>query len=266
VLTAPPLTFSTTAVPRAHPAGPGVAEGRAYNQHLYLLSTGGQGVYQNNAFGTPFPVTGAYYRIHMTTSFPTSGRTCLFPDMTDQIGCLVDASPCSLGYAGRGAVVLNTNTAAVKINKQSPETACIQSSFFIYPLARKLYVNTVGGFGAVNGEELQLAGCMTDLAQPSHTPPTPAGIVTTAIVSSGFLTIPGFLNNGEPYCEDFNEMELCAAASNNNACLNLKPNFDNFPEFSTICGDGQVDAFEDCDDGTANGPPPAPCSSICRNN
>jgi len=90
--------------------------------------------------------------------------------------------------------------------------------------------------------------------------------VTTNIVAAGFLTIPQFLNNGLPFCEDFNEEALCGIAPNDNACDNLKPNFDDFPGFSTVCGDGLVDAFEDCDNGTLNGPPPATCSTSCRSN
>jgi hypothetical protein len=267
-LTAPPTPISGLGVPVANPRVPGVAEGRAYNQHLYL-QVGSAGSYQTNGFTTLLPMTGAYYRIHTAHSLnPATNRTCQFADATDQIGCLVEASPCSIGFAGRGAVspTANPNSGAIKLANQSPETACIQSSFFIYPMARKLYLNSVPGFANVTGQELQLAGCMTDLAQPSHNPPTPAGLVTTNIVAAGFLTIPAFMNNGLPYCEDFNEEILCGAALNNIACEDLKPNFDDFPQFSTICGDGLIDAFEDCDNGLLNGPPPASCSAICRSN
>lgn len=267
-LTAPSLAISSQAVPVANPRIPAIAEGRAYNQHLFM-QVGSAGAYQTNGFTTPLPMTGAFYRIHTSHSMNTAtNRTCQFADATDQIGCLVEASPCSLGYAGLGSISasINPNSDAIKLNKQSPVTACIQSSFFIYPFARKLYLNTVPGFAAVTGQELQLAGCMTDLAQPTHNPPTPAGLVTTNIVAAGFLTLPQFLNNGLPYCEDFNEEALCGIAPNGNACDNLKPNFDDFPGFSTVCGDGLVDAFEDCDNGTLNGPPPATCSTICRSN
>jgi hypothetical protein len=253
-------------LPVAHPQGCGIQEGRAYNQHLYV-QVGAGAAYQTNGFSTPLPLTGAYYRIHATRSLnPDTNRTCQFADMTDQIGCLVEASPCSIGYAGRGALSTNPNVAGIKLNKQSPETACIQSSFFIYPFARKLYVNSVQGFAAVNGQELQLAGCMTDLAQPGLSPPTPAGLVTSNIVAAGFLPIPLFVNNGTPFCEDFNEGILCNAPSDINACANPHDNFDTFPGFTTVCGDGQIDSFEDCDNGTLNGPPPATCSAICRFN
>jgi hypothetical protein len=61
---------------------------------------------------------------------------------------------------------------------------------------------------------------------------------------------------------------LCGTATypfNIDACLN-PTTLDNFPVFETVCGDGQTDSFEDCDNGTLNGPPPATCSTTCRNN
>ena len=43
-------------------------------------------------------------------------------------------------------------------------------------------------------------------------------------------------------------------------------NLDAFPDFDSVCGNGEVDSYEDCDDGTLNGPPPSPCSKTCRFN
>src|SRR5262249_9461407 len=131
--------------PLIHPVSPGVAEGRAFNQHLYLLQ-GSAGGYQTTNAGAF--MTGAYYRIHTTTAFPstapsftTPGVICQFPDMIDQIGCLVQASPCSIGYAGLGALAQNVNSDALKLNKQTPEDVCIKGNGsdiapFTYPLAR----------------------------------------------------------------------------------------------------------------------------------
>jgi hypothetical protein len=242
-----------------------VAEGRAYNQHLYVLQ-GTAGAYQVNGFTPGLPVTGAYYRIHTTKSLnPTTGRTCQFQDMTDQIGCLVEASPCSIGYAGRGALGPNPNVDAVKLNKQSPLDLCIQAQF-LYPLSRKLYLNTLIGFGNVETQELQLVGCETDLDQPNAAlGATPGGLVTANIAAAGFLPIFQFINNGLPFCEDFNEQLLCGAPVNNNACQDPTPNLDNFTGFSTVCGNGDIDSYEDCDNGLLNGTPGNPCSNTCRN-
>jgi hypothetical protein len=98
----------------------------------------------SNGFGTPLPVTGAYYRIHAVHSLSTivnpitgANRTCQFPSMVDQIGCLVEASPCSLGFSlvselGNIAQNNNVSTGSVNNNNQTPLPACIQSG--AYPL------------------------------------------------------------------------------------------------------------------------------------
>jgi hypothetical protein len=263
-LSAPATPISSVAVPVIHPVSPGIAEGRAYNQHLYV-QVGPAGTYQNNGFSTPFAVTGAYYRIHTSHSLqrvpvPSSvvPRTCQFADMTDQIGCLVDASPCSIGYAGLTAVVTNPTVSSLKINKQTPETLCIQGNGstvagFTYPFSRKLYLDTLKGFGNATAEEFQLAGCETDLAQTSG---TPAGLMTTGtsdVAAFGFLHIGSWYNNGEPFCEDYNETMICGASSfptNTNACASSTTNANlNFPSANTTCGNGIQEPYEDCDCG-----------------
>jgi hypothetical protein len=307
-LTAPAITVSAVAVPAVHPIGPGIAEGRAYNQHLYV-QVGSAGAYQLNGFAATgatsnLPVTGAYYRIHANHSLSTipnsitgANRTCQFPDMTDQIGCLVEASPCSLGYAGRGATAnagnLNNATQAININNQSPDVLCIQGDSslsppiagFTYPLSRKLYLNTIQGFANLFGDALQFAGCETDLAQNGPIP-TPASLVTTNSLSDltkfGFVNIAFSVNGGEPYCEDFNEQVICSQPGNVNACATAPTNFTSFPTFNTTCGDGNLDAYEDCDPSVGGVPAALPhvcapgdtncgcvggagvCSTICR--
>ncbi|MBV9948777.1 MAG: hypothetical protein JOZ69_18155 [Myxococcales bacterium] len=279
-------------VPLIDPKSQTQGDGREWNQHLYAQN-GGSAVYQTNAFAARnLPITGAFYRLHALRSMnPVTLRTCQLADMTDQIGCLVEASPCSLGYAGRGATNNvaqnnNTNTAAIKVFAQSPLDLCIQDNFR-YPLSRKLYLNSLAGLQTanVNGEELQFTGCETDLAQPNLPTPTPAGLMTNSgsatggVQHFGFIPLPNgvalpdggtlTVNNGEPYCEDFNEVALCGAAGpNSNACAtapanNLDPSTFNF---NTTCGDGVVQAYEDCDNGAANGPLPATCSTTCRFN
>src|SRR5262249_8846593 len=102
------------------------------------------------------------------------------------------------------------------------------------------------------------------------------------------------VNGGEPYCEDFNELMICApycddvrarfgesncaGGSLNNACAVGSLNF---PTFNTVCGNGIKDAYEDCDCRTTftGGAAPAPatvaacgatgnggtvCSTVCR--
>jgi hypothetical protein len=137
-LTAPALTLSTQAVPLANPRPPFIAEGRAYNQHLYKL-VGNAAAYQGNGFGPSppgLPMTGAFFRLHTNHSLnpastPSNLWTCQFPDMSDQTGCLVTANPCSLGLADV-STLSNLNTGAIKINHQSPLPACITTGQ--YPL------------------------------------------------------------------------------------------------------------------------------------
>jgi hypothetical protein len=138
-LTAPGITISSVPVPVVHPVSPTIAEGRAYNQHLYQ-QVGSAGAYQRNAFVAPgisgLPVTGAFFRLHTNHSLnvastPSHPMTCQFPNMSDQIGCLVNASPCSLGVADV-STLSNLGTGAIKINHQSPALACITGGQ--YPL------------------------------------------------------------------------------------------------------------------------------------
>lgn len=261
------LVLDTTPSPTTCPSAPGLAEGRQYNQHLYGPSgyiTNGYKVTGVGPGGAPngIPVTGAYYRIHTTSSLNAGGRTCQFPDMTDQIGCLVEASPCSLGIASQRALASNPNSGAVKVNGQSPVATCIQGDnatvpAFRYPLSRKLYFSTLLGFGAVTAQELQLAGCMTDLGQPAWGSaafplqvPTDPSLVTLDIAP--FFVIPPWVNGGHPYCEDFNENMLCGATTNSNACNTPHANFNAWvaPAATTTCGNGILEPFEECDCGT----------------
>jgi hypothetical protein len=280
-LTAPATTLRSQAVPIANPRAPFIAEGRAYNQHLYK-QIGNAAAYQLNGYNPGLPVAGAYYRIQTSHSMNPSSTTsapitCQFPDMTDQIGCLVNASPCSIGYAGRGAVVRNPAVDALKIDRQNPSQLCIQGSStvpgFAYPLSRKLYLNTLVGFSAVTGNELQLAGCETDLAQPSAPQgATPAGLVTTNAATMmptfGFVNV-GAAGGNEPYCEDFDENMLCspdavspAFPTNTNACATPPPSIGAFPGLNTVCGNGIQEAYEDCDCGTAQMAATAPASNV----
>jgi hypothetical protein len=132
---APANTASSIAVPIVNPRGPFIAEGRAYNQHLFKL-LGTAGAYQKNGFSTPLPMTGAFFRLHTNHSLnpasaPSNPMTCQFPTMSEQIGCLVTANPCSLGTADVSTLT-NLNTGAIKVNHQSPVAACIASGQ--YPL------------------------------------------------------------------------------------------------------------------------------------
>jgi hypothetical protein len=243
------------------------------------------------------PITGAYYRIHTSQSLLANGlgscattpgtAVCAQPNAEAQIGCLVQASPCSLGYGassaasglavaglsfGPGNALVNgkltatcTQGAGPLLVKAVPNApACVTS--LAYPLWRKIYWNASGGFG-----------------QP--------GAVNELPPQGGLLPLPSNVHGGTPYCEDLNELMQCAAP-NSGIIANVNACADNPPPLpgaagSTACGNGIVEPLEECDQGTAgfgaggqvaqlpnanpndpttwaNGYPGSACSMICR--
>ena len=92
-------------------------DGRAHNLHMYDGDTSSQVSYINETIqdGTPTGIsinfTGGMGRIHSkSTIWDTTANTfpnlpnigCQMRDATDQIACLTQADPCSVGFAGDG--------------------------------------------------------------------------------------------------------------------------------------------------------------------
>lgn len=146
-------------------------DGRAYN--LVLRQKGAKGVVTGGVLaGSPLtihrptnlttsadvPLIGSFYRIHSNRSLlntTTAGntpadKTCQKADATRQIGCLVQANPCSIGYAGGEASDENLGTVNLQVNGVTPGRdtfrALVNGGSPVYPLARKLYVNSLRGF------------------------------------------------------------------------------------------------------------------------
>jgi hypothetical protein len=156
----------------------------------------------------------SYYRIHSTTAGTnqvpnaTTGATglCQENDDTSQIGCLSDSDPCSVGYAGREAAKGYPGTGspatpqldavkALAVNGTPPYTPSTVNAdpdtalknlikpagtTPLYPLARRLYFNTIYGFGNLVGGEQELAQCYAN-----------NNIIGPAITGHGFVAIPG---------------------------------------------------------------------------
>jgi hypothetical protein len=242
-------------------------DGRIFNLTLMQATNATFGAPVNYAIpGTTFSVnfSGAFARIHeavpiwdtSVTATPPNlpGTTqpqqgCQMTDATDQIGCLVQADPCSVGYAGDGGRSWNTHeglslassgndalqlaglsATGTTIGGIYPTVADIQlaGAAASYPAWRKLYINSSKGFDAVDGTTVLTANTATsDLALAQW-------LANTANVAGagGVDTLTGFFSLGpnagagtlaagatdQPFCEDYNEALLCAASSNANGC------------------------------------------------
>jgi hypothetical protein len=124
-----------------------------------------------------------------------------------------------------------------------------------------LYFGTVAGFNTATGPELALAQCEAN-----------SGTINTALAFEKFVRLPSVgpnaVNGGAPFCEDFNEQLICPnTTSNVNGCATNGAV--GLPTVTTACGNGTVDAFEECDPNAARGAwscnqVSGSCSTTCR--
>jgi hypothetical protein len=182
------------------------------------------------------PIAGAFFRIHSTRSLglPPTGQAsnvcATFNTDTDQIGCLTLASPCSIGYAGRGAISNNPGAAAAAINGIPSTVDSIRALVLggsTYPMARKLYLNTIAGFENLHNSastaspnivagtdaEEEMLKCYATL--PFN------GVINIESSSFGFVKLPPHAGapSEQPLCEDFNGSSVCGDATNSDACI-----------------------------------------------
>ena len=208
-------------------------DGRVYNLTLRAPNGAVRTVQRPNpqALGVvTVPVAGAFYRIHTTRSLllppaHTTSTCSTQNDATDQIGCLTLASPCSIGYAGRGAVSNNPGTVSSKVNGIDNSVTTIQALVLggqTYPLARKLYLNSVQGFDILNGSDATKPGdAEEEMAKCYATLPF-NGTIDVQSSSLGFVSLPPSAGSTvKPLCEDYvgSTASLCADATNTDACL-----------------------------------------------
>jgi hypothetical protein len=258
----------------------GSPDGRHYNIQMrdgtVTEPSIGYAQYSIPSLGVTVDFAAGYNRIHQVeTNVGAANVACQMVDMTDQIGCLAQADPCSIGYAGDGSKLWfnHTNGASalggaaagvdsLRVAQTYGNAASVQKLGLAgeYQLARKLYFNSVVGFGSVAAStgDPQAADELT-LAKFEAVPANINGILT----SNGFfsLGVQSPAGSDTPFCEDFNEQLICGAASNANGCTG---NPTGIPTANTICGDGVQGAFEECDNGTANGSTGNNCSKTCR--
>jgi hypothetical protein len=219
------------------PTAPNNVDGRVYNLHAWIPAGGqsfmhasvpratGHALLGPPALGSAFMV-GAYYRLHYRHSNQQNQGGapvfCKEGSATEQMGCLVQASPCSIAVAGRpaGNVMENgvQNAAALKLNGLDPAPQCIRnliaSSFFpavgaIYPLARRLFLNTVKGFDQVTGDERKLALCYQNRS-----------LIDPFVQARGLITLSPTASERPAYCADFFDHAFCNNTPNVDACKN----------------------------------------------
>jgi ABC-type phosphate transport system substrate-binding protein len=237
-------------------------DGRVYNLVLRKPSGEIRTVLRNDPskVGTfQTPVAAAYYRIHTTRSLllpPNhTAKTCAVnDDATDQIGCLALASPCSIGYAGRGGVTTNPGTVAALVNGVAPTDTNIRALVLgttpVYPIARKLYLNTLQGFDILHDSSATVPGtdAEEEMAKCYATLPF-NGTINLQSPAIGFVNLPPATGSStpKPLCEDFNGSTVCSDASNTDACIGNDA-FAGGVIPSSICDNGLRDGAETATD------------------
>jgi hypothetical protein len=181
-------------------------DGRVYNLHVHKAT----GQLQLNGDG--LPVIGAWNRLHSTASITgAAGTFCAaLSDATDQIGCLVHASPCSIGFAGHSVDQI-AGADAFLVNGFAPTQANVEfqitgtnpgTAAGKYPLARKLYFNSLGGLKNATGAELGLAKCYADDSGAAGAFTGGGGMrgATGEVVAQGFFNTSGSVATCETMC------------------------------------------------------------------
>jgi ABC-type phosphate transport system substrate-binding protein len=240
-------------------------DGRVYNLHPHLNN--GQYItqaytYTGGIAGVPAtgarPVVGAFYRMHETRTAVTGfagcvgDNCCSLNDSTDQIGCLVGANPCSIGFAGENAnnqevatVADGTTTATPRtvfgasLNGIEPAKECVLANS--YPFSRFLWLSTMTGYrtGGVSGDELELAKCYSGNGLNN-------GLTIQQMVrNEGFQDIP-------VGCRSFNESDpACNDGGPTNSCTNNPAGVATLAAIGEACAANADCASNVCDPGTS---------------
>jgi hypothetical protein len=211
------------------PAGAGISDARVFN--LAPVNSVGNMATLLDSYANPnFPGVNQirrfarrYYGVHMVRSDSSQAPAtvtapCLLTTDTTQIGCLVKASPCSVGFAGREAAdsVAPFNNVALRLNNIQPTQQNIENLALggtpVYPLARKLWFNSFQdpliGFAIPNlstaEEALSLCMGLPPLCTTSADCTAPAtcnsatgrctsgnnAIVDAAVTGANFIPVP----------------------------------------------------------------------------
>lgn len=218
----------------------GTTDGRTYN----LFAHNSDGTYRLDGYNVPEDpsafasgddtdrtqryITRANYRIHTTlVSTGSTGTACQKADSTAQIGCLAQADPCSIGYAGREAATVNANVVALTVNAIAPTPANIAKLLgptdpTTYPISRKLFFNSLPGFQAVAGGELELAKCFGNSGSSSAGTGTNGAIKAKGFIPMDDPTVIPFNAGGKLLCQSAaNSICTTGGTGDNGSCANL---------------------------------------------
>lgn len=177
--------FDCIAAAAHRPVGsPSTLDARIYN--LWRRNSDGTVVtYQRPS------TTGAIQNRPMNHAhYLTRGWDCRFLDSTDQIGCFAKDDPCSIGYAGVGA--LETNPTGVKGLQLRSTTAPFENlspvieNFARYGLARYLWVCTRDEFANTGTQPANFVAAQQTLWNAIKDSDAK---VTGAVVDSGFFAV-----------------------------------------------------------------------------
>jgi hypothetical protein len=258
-------------------------DGRAFNLHLRDGSMVDASIqYVQETIPTASAIlaldfAGAFVRNHQVQTIPANLGGCQQSDATDQIGCFVHADRCSIGFAGDGGStwgerhpggVVASDNGAMLVNKVEPSAFTVSllgDGPDEYPLSRKLYLNSLIGFAhfSVTPDELALARFESN---PSVTPTS----INTILANDGFFSLGSSSLTGQdtPFCEDFNQTLVCGTPGNDNACFRSPAGIPGEPSSipsqatkSTVCGNGVVELFEECDPNAGRCADTSPCST-----
>jgi hypothetical protein len=247
------------------------------------------------------PCSVAYGSIDPTFSERANGACAYLASAVGGNLCTVAGSGYSGASCPAACLAVGTTSAAlvsesVRIDQDYPNAAAVLAlgkQANEYQIGRKLYFNSLVGFSAITGTTGD-PGALGELALAEFE--SNEANIGPLLASVGFFPLAGSQTAtgndaagvplsvfNQPFCEDFDEQTVCNPTSTTSALpanVNACPGNASAPiEYAaagsiaaatapptqgSICGDGNLDPFEECDNGLNNGTSGNACSVTCR--
>jgi hypothetical protein len=199
--------------------------------------------------------------------------------------------PCPAARLSVGTTTAAAVTESVRIDQVYPNASAVlalgSQTTREYQIGRKLYFNSLIGFDAI-ADTSKDPGATGELALAefegveANIAPILTGVGYFPLAGSNPTTgsdpagVP-FNAFNSPFCEDFYEPTVCNPATtastlpaNVNGCAGNAGAALEYsgavalPTVGPLCGDGNIDPFEECDNGLSNGTSGNSCSTTCR--